>query len=260
LPEALYRAKPATGRRYLLVVRAGDESLHRNWIDAKSERNFDLLVSYYGTETGRYQNDGEYYHVLPGPRWTTHHAILRDHRYLHEIYDHVCFACDDLDADGATWNALFAFCDRQNFDLAQPAILGPVSYAITAPIPNLLYRLTTFVEVMCPVFSKRGLAICWPSFGESVSGWGLNHIWPKLLAEHQGKLAIIDAVRVTHTRALREGSLYQLIEDLGIDPTAERGRVMAQHGIEQADIRELSRVHRTMWRALLYRLKRNRGQ
>jgi hypothetical protein len=242
MPDPLCRSKPETGRRYLLVVRAGDDSLHRSWIDANKERNFDLLISYYGTEQGRYQSDGEYYHVLAGPRWTTHHAILRDNPRLRETYDYICFACDDLDADAATWNALFAFCERHGFDLAQPAIIGPVSYAITAPVPDLLYRITNFVEVMCPVFSKRALAVCYPGFGDSVSGWGLNHVWPRLLAKHQSKLAIIDSICVTHTRALREGSLYKVIEDLGIDPAAELASIMARNGIEHADIRELSRV------------------
>jgi hypothetical protein len=121
MTERVTRLQPETGRRYLLLVRAGDKSLHRNWIDANSERKFDLLVSYYGAQVGRYRDDGEFYHALAGPAWPTYHAIMRDNPQLRESYDYVGFADDDLDADTATWNALFAFCERQGFDLAQPS-------------------------------------------------------------------------------------------------------------------------------------------
>lgn len=255
MPEKLTRWKPEAGRRYLLLVRAGDNSLHRNWIDANTERKFDLLVSYYGAQEGRYRNDGEFYHVMAGPAWPAYHEIIRDNPHLRESYDYVGFADDDLDADMATWNALFVFCDRHGFDLAQPSIRGPISYPITAPVPNLLYRLTTFVEIMCPFFSRRALAVCYPSFGESVSGWGINHIWPRLLAKHRGKLAIIDSISVTHTRALRSGPLYQLLDDRVIDPTAELANVLVRYGIEGPDIREVSRVHRTVMHAILYKMK-----
>jgi hypothetical protein len=260
MPEPLTRLKPDAGRNYLLIVRAGDKSLHGNWIVADSERKFDLLVSYYGTTQDRYRNDGEFYHVLTGPGWPAYHEIMRDNPGLRERYDYVGFADDDLDADMATWNALFAFCRRHHFDLAQPSIIGPISYPITAPVPGLLYRLTNFVEIMCPIFSARALSICYPSFGESVSGWGINHIWPKWLAKHRGRLAIIDSISVTHTKPLRSGSLYVTLNDNGIDPTAELASVMARHGIEKADIRELKRVHKTILQAIWYKFSEAVGK
>ncbi len=256
MSEILSRLKPESGRRFLLIIRAGDRSVHQKWFDAGADRNFDLLISYYGTKAGRYQDDGKFYHEMTGPAWPAYHAIMRDNPRLRESYDHVGFADDDLDAKMPIWNALFAFCHRQGFDLAQPSILGPISYPITAPVPGLLYRRTNFVEIMCPIFSRRALAVCYPSFGESVSGWGINHIWPRLLAKHGGKLAIIDQHSVTHTRPLRSGTLYTHLQGQGIDPTAERASVMARHGIAEADIRELSRVHKTVLRSILYRIKK----
>ncbi len=255
MPDRLKQLKPDAGRRYLLAVRAGEESLHRNWIDANSERHFDLLVSYFGNVGGEYSDDGEYYHVMTGPPWPAYHEIMRNNPHLREKYDYVCFADDDLAAPASVWNALFICCDRHGFDLAQPAINGPISYPITAPVAGLRYRRTSFVENMCPVFSRRALAVCHATFGDSFSGWGISHIWPRLLAKNGSRLAIIDSVCVTHTRALRTGSLYKLLETSGVDPTSERNQVMANHGIEKADIRELSRVHINIWQAILYRLK-----
>ena len=259
MSERLTRLKPEAGRRYLLLVRAGDESLHRNWIDTSEDRKFDLLVSYFGAQEGRYREDGEFYHVQTGPAWPAYHEIMRNNPLLRESYDYIGFADDDLDADMATWNALFVCCEAHGFDLAQPSILGPVSYPITAPVPGLLYRRTNFVENMCPIFSRRGLSICHPSLGESVSGWGICHVWPKLLMQHDGRLAIIDQISVTHTRELHSGSLYRLLQDRGIDPMSERASVMARNGIEGPDIRELSRVPRVLPEKLT-RLKPEAGR
>ncbi len=245
ISDGSIRSKPATGRRFLAVVRAGDDSLHRNWIAGAGKRDFDLLVSYYGDTPEQFWKDADHYHVMGGARWPAHHAIVRANAALLDTYEHVCFACDDLDADAATWNALFHFCEDKNLDLAQPAILGPISYPITAPVEDCLYRLTTFVENMCPVFSKRALAVCGDSFAESVSGWGLNHLWPKLLMARGWKLAVIDDICVTHTRAMREGQLYKLLGDLGIDPETEKQSVLARYGIGKTDVRELSRIKRS---------------
>lgn len=262
--EGLIRSGTATSRRYLIVVRAGDESLHRNWLSGAEHRDFDLLVSYYGTHGHRYQTDADLYHAMAGTRWVGHHTILRDNPSLLEPYDFICFACDDLDADAATWNALFNFCETHILDLAQPAILGPVSFQITKPVKHALYRTTTYVECMCPVFSRRALGVCRPTFGESISGWGLGGVWSKLLRERDWNLAIIDAVCVTHTRPVGEGSLYKLLSDLGVDPSAEKNSVLARYGIAHQDVRELSRVHRSILHkvadvpALIARLRRFR--
>jgi len=55
-------------RKSLLVVRAGEDSLHSSWIRGRRDRNFDLLVSYYGAVPGKYERDGEHYHVMVGSR------------------------------------------------------------------------------------------------------------------------------------------------------------------------------------------------
>ena len=195
---------------------------------------------------------------MAGTRWAGHAAISRSDPTLFGAYDHVCFACDDLDASTSTWNALFRFCEKHALDLAQPSILGPISHQITAPIENGLYRLTTFVEVMCPIFSKRALELCEPTFGESLSGWGLDNVWPMLLRERGGRVAIIDMIQVRHTREVREGTLYTLLANLGVDPVTEWNSLRARYGIGEPDMRELSRVYRSTIRTLAWKLKRGR--
>ena len=43
-------------RRFLVVVRAGDTSLHPTWVDPGRPRSFDLVVSYYGRDPQKYRD------------------------------------------------------------------------------------------------------------------------------------------------------------------------------------------------------------
>jgi hypothetical protein len=166
-PEHGNAKRPAT-RRNLLVVRAGDDSLHPGWLAGEGPRDFDLLVSYYGRRPGRYRNEAEHYHEMQGPRWPAHNAICREHPEILVPYDRVCFACDDLVAELDTWNRLFATCWLYGLDLAQPAIEGHVSYEITRPVDGCVLRRTNFVENMCPVFSAKALMMLRDTFGKRV--------------------------------------------------------------------------------------------
>jgi hypothetical protein len=234
-------ARPAA-RRNLLVVRAGDGSLHPGWIAGAGTRDFDLLVSYFGRQPGRYRNEAEHYHEMQGPRWPAHNVICREHPGILAPYDQVCFACDDLVADLDTWNRLFATCRLYALDLAQPAIEGHVSYEITRPVDGCVLRYTNFVEIMCPVFSSRALTVLRDTFGESVSGWGLNWVWPKLLAGDAWRIGIVDSARVRHSRPLREGPLYPLLHNLGVNPIAELEALQARFEVLDKTPRELGRL------------------
>jgi hypothetical protein len=235
-------------RHNLIVVRAGDTSLHRRWMNDSSARKFDLLVSYYGavryygSVRGRYENRSDHYHEMPGPRWPAHDWLWRNRREIFDRYDRVAFVCDDVDAVTASWNLMFELCERFDLDLAQPAIDGYVNFAITQPVEGLLMRYTNNVEIMCPVFSRRALALCGDTFGEVVSGWGLEFVWASLLPYPQFKMAIVDQVCVSHTRPTREGSLRPVLDALGVDPKVERNEMLARRGLSDPQMVEIARL------------------
>ena len=229
-------------RKNLLIVRAGDASLHPRWLEGGRPRNFDLLVSYFGATPDLFSKDGEYYHVMTGPRWPAHHAICSRNAALLANYQHVGFACDDLEATTDTWNQAFQFCDWYELDLAQPAIEGHVMREITKPEAGCLLRYVSYVELMCPVFSRRALMRLQDTFAESVSGWGLPFVWSLRLPYPEFKMAIIDSVRVVHTSPVREGTLRPTLDALGIDPREEMKQVMARHGIERFWMGEHARL------------------
>jgi hypothetical protein len=237
-----YSPPPRAERPNLLIVRAGEGSLHPQWIMGNGDRNFDLLVSYYGEVEGRYREDADYYHVMRGPRWPAHDAICRTHEPLLASYEFVGFACDDLIGGPQAWSALFDICARYRLDLAQPAIEGPVSHEITRPVEDSILRYTNFVEIMAPVFSRRALAVAKSSFAESVSGWGLDVLWAHLLPPDYWRLAIVDAVRVAHSRPLRQGTLYPTLRALGVDPIGEINGIMSKFGLRSPVKTELYRI------------------
>lgn len=225
-------------RDNLIIARAGDDSLHPNWLASGDERSFDLMVSYYGTEPDRFRAGAEHYHAVPGARWPAHHAICQELWDLLKRYEYIAFACDDLEATSSTWDRLFAICRAHQLDLAQAAIDGPVSHAITKPQLRCLYRLTNFVEIMCPIFHRPILEKLRWTMGESQSGWGLDYLWSSLLPYPQFKLAIVDGAPVRHMRPIGQGSLQRVLEDRGVMKRDEMNRLFSKHGINKFPLLE----------------------
>ena len=44
-------------RQNLVIVRAGNSSLHEEWLTGAEERNWDLIVNYFGDDPQRYRRD-----------------------------------------------------------------------------------------------------------------------------------------------------------------------------------------------------------
>ena len=230
-------------RSNLLIVRAGDQSLHPTWLGAAGEpRNFDLMVSYFGATPGRFRDGADHYHAMVGPRWPAHDAICKESAELLARYDRIGFACDDLEAPLSAWNGLFQACDWYELDLAQPAVEGFVIRDITKPVDGLILRYTSYVEIMCPVFSRRAFERLRGTFSESVSGWGLPQLWSRVLPYPEYRMAVIDAVHIKHMSPIREGTLRPTLDALGIDPREEMMRVLEKHGIDKFWMGEHARL------------------
>ena len=82
---------PYVGKRNVLViVCAGDTSLHdeERWYAA--DRTYDLCVVYFGNDSvvaQRFERDSDYYHAQRGPKWQLIRAILQ--KGYHSKYDYV---------------------------------------------------------------------------------------------------------------------------------------------------------------------------
>ena len=194
-----------TPRRNLVVLRAGATSVHRDWRHdiTAADRNWDLCISWYDG-ADRFDPDPEAeYQVIQdnSQKWPAIHRLMAEGSPLWS-YDYILFPDDDL---AWSWHGInLAFETMRDFDLllAQPALEpdSHVIHAITRRVPGSRVRFTNFVEVMTPIFSNEALRVCAPTFGLSRIGFGLDHLWPKLLGEPESRIGIIDCTAVAHTR------------------------------------------------------------
>ncbi len=199
--------------RFLVVVRAGDQSLHPQWTRTLATRDWDLVVSYFGDDPHRFRDAGETRIDDKGLKWQGLHALLTRDGFWRR-YDYVWFPDDDLAADQATISAFFAHVVELKLSLAQPALswTSHYSHPVTIQLPGFRVRWTNFIEIMAPCFERGFLETCLPTFAENLSGWGLDWVWPHRLGVETRRSAVIDAVAVTHTRPVGGPSRRKLRE------------------------------------------------
>jgi hypothetical protein len=230
---------PQGSRRCLVVVRAGDNSLHPAWLDphASEPRLWDLHLSYYGKLRDPFPDRSSDVTLSFEPG--TSFCGLADcfekapFRRPLESYDWIWLPDDDLLIDQQGINAFFQYVMKYDLKLAQPALheKSYVSHMITVRHYGSLLRFTDYVEVMCPCFSRRALMRCLPYFRETISSWGIDFLFAKELGHAPRSLAIIDATPVVHTRKVGAGAHYHRMREARRDPWKELDYVMAKHGL-----------------------------
>ncbi|WBW96648.1 DUF707 domain-containing protein [Oceanirhabdus sp. W0125-5] len=214
----------------LIICRAGDSSLHKNWLSKSNNDNFDLVISYYGDKGNLYVEDCVYYEKQKGTKFPSLYKLISNNIKSIMEYDIIWIADDDLLINNESINRMFNIFYSKKLWLAQPSLThnSYYSYPLTLKKEGLLLRYTNFVEEMAPIFSREALLRCLYSFSESQSGWGLDLIWPKILGYPTNKIAIIDAVSVHHTRKIWTGPQYKLFN---IDPWTEATMVTKKYDV-----------------------------
>lgn len=216
-------------RRFLVMARAGDNSLHRHWL-AGGPRNFDLFLSCYGKEPTRHEGSAEHLRVAGSTKWPALHDHIRDETELVRRYEAVWFPDDDVLMDAPAVSRMFELFAAFRLSLAQPSLTLDSHFSHSAVLrdPSYLVRYVNFVEVMAPVFSSSALRLLHPTFAKSRIGWGLDLLWPQLLAREPGdhRIGLIDAAPMTHTRPVGGGDIY-----------------VGREGVREADIDRLAALY-----------------
>jgi hypothetical protein len=236
-----WRIDPARGRRRnLVLIGAGEHSLHHRWPQDGGDggRNWDLGIIFYG-DAANYPPAGAHECAihLPGTgKFAALHAVLHEGSALWQ-YERIFLPDDDLLMSWRDITRLFAICERHGLLLAQPALTAQsfVAHGMTRQREGSVLRFVRFVEGMAPVFTGQALRLVLPTFTLTHSGWGIDHIWPKLLGEPARGLAIIDAVPMTHTRAV--GTNYSRFR-----ARREMARLLGACGVRM-DFSECGAIH-----------------
>lgn len=183
-------------RNFLVYCSVGKEGIVGKWLTG--DREYDIALNYWSTP----QNYGEEYHFeTPGQKWygvavNLPHMRAFDYKAIAIIDDDLEFTTDQL-------NQLFNYGILHSFNLWQPALIKDsyISHQIVLQVNNSGHRQTTFVEIMTPFFSFKGLCKLYWTFGMSETGWGLDtYLWP-LILKKEG-MAIVDELPVKHMRPL----------------------------------------------------------
>ncbi|MGU3330815.1 hypothetical protein ACLBXB_28280 [Methylobacterium mesophilicum] len=215
--EVMSKVPHPSDAKMLAVVRCGDESLHETW--ASNDRDFDFAISYYGNDPNKTFPGVSYVEHRKGGKWDGLYGFFTNFPEVVEQYDFFWFPDDDISARAIDINRMLHTAVVHKLELFQPSLDNDSYYShiITVSHPTLLLRYTNFVEIMAPVLSRSLLKAALPSISETRSGFGLDFVWPLMIAElglgSQNKTAIIDSVTVCHTRPVG-GNLHKFMRSL----------------------------------------------
>jgi len=230
-------------RKYLVFVRAGQKSLHPEWLMQEPYRNWDCVVSWWGSEP---EDCGEEYRVTGGAlKCDAFAEYYAANPGISARYRFVLIADDDIRIKPGDISRIFETCERHGLVLAQPALgwKSWVNHPITLRNPFTTIRAVTFVEMMMPVFSAATLGDLIHTFKLTKSGSGVDWAWAHYL-RGRNALHIIDAVACEHTKRADpvHGALYVKMRAEGVDPWAEYQSIQERFPIA-GGIRPLSNGH-----------------
>jgi hypothetical protein len=199
----------------LVVVRAGDKSLHGCWREGAQLGHFDLVVSHFGENQNLYCSPEENKVARKGGKWDGIHALLIEEPAITEKYDYFWFPDDDVSVSSGDVSRLFEIARLNLLDVCQPSLSHDSFYShiIYLQCPSFKLRYVNSVEIMVPCIAKRSLQRILPFFSSTRSGFGLDGLWTKLMEDNFRKSAIIDTISVTHTRPIG-GELHRQMKRL----------------------------------------------
>ena len=220
-------ADEAVSRRsnWCVFTSAGDYSNVGAWIPTDGNRKWDLIVAFYGdseAECAQLTAIADRLIRSRGSKFQNLRSIFLQSPELFSGYEYIWVADDDLILNPRDIDRLFELASRYDFWVCQPAFspLGRVSYEITSK-GGAHVRITTYVEVTCPMFRADKLFEFLRIYDGTLVGWGIDWWYCNVFdVIRYRKAAIIDEIVVTNPHAHQRRGGKREIESL--QPTAVR--------------------------------------
>ena len=187
--------------KFLAVIRCGDNSLHKNWVNDNAQ--FDVILSYFGENIPYSLDNIKYVHHFKGSKWEGLYDLFHNHPELWADYDYIWLPDDDLDSTVENINLFFELMQKYQFDLCQPALTN-----------NSYYSYKDLLQ----------------TFNENKSGWGLDFYWPILFKEENIKVGVIDSTPIHHTRPV--GIAGHGSSDKTLSPLNELHQLLDKYSLE----------------------------
>jgi hypothetical protein len=246
LREASPRRKVGPPARNLVFTSAGDRSNISRWLTGR--RNFDLWISYYGDEPGRYADVADFYNARRDAKFGNLKFVYDTWPDLLASYDSVLVTDDDVVISGAQMSRLFDLRDELDLWLLQPAFspLGKISWDITRAQWGCRLRFTNFVETTCPLFRKDKLDAFMRVFDPVLFGIGTDWWFMDSLGKDKdidGKVAIVDAITCINPWDRSKGGVREF-DRLQSQSDSELvwDMVRAKYGVDRRPLRQFGRI------------------
>ncbi len=220
-----------SARKNLVVVRAGKNSLHAQWLRGAENRTWDLIVSLYDPDAC-FDHDADIAVVQQrGGKWDGLYALFSQTDLLSR-YDYIWLPDDDIAANPADIDAMFDAMRRYDLDVAQPSLTRDsyFTHFLLMSCPGFTLRYSNFIEVMVPCVKACLLQAVLQDFKHCMSGWGMDYIWCRLSEDGRYKAAILDRIAVRHTRPLGKALRGQMAK-IGIAPKEEENILRARYNV-----------------------------
>jgi hypothetical protein len=229
-------SRPASGRRFLVVVRAGETSLHGQWLAGGPSRNWDIVVSWYGTSAYEPVADETVINIKGGVG-DGYYRTFAALPHLIDAYDFFWLPDDDIATDGATISRLFEIAAGEGLQICQPALSHDsyFSHPHTLASPSFRLRYTSMVEVMAPCLSRERLRAVMPWFRDNALCAGVDWIWTRLEADNRNRAAIIDETVMRHTRPVGVFLRQRIPLGRGEKKRGREREVLAHFGLSRGD-------------------------
>ena len=187
--------------RYLVISRIGSQSLHSGWLTPTADREFDVLLSAYGTDIVDPGGEGIFFEHRAGSKVAGYAAVLDAHADFIAQYDYVALFDDDLSTNPRDLTRLFQIVAAHGFKIAQPALTHDSHFTFACLLHHPAFRLrhVNYIEMMCPVFRQDALQAVRPLYRMGYES-GIDLIWCNLVGTSPKDFAVIDDVVVRHTR------------------------------------------------------------
>ena len=126
-------------------------------------------------------------------------------------------------------NRLFKRFRTFGLSMGQPALVGNnVNHPTTRRDRRYRFRYVTFVEMMCPVFTRESLYELLDTFEMTRSGWGVDCVWARRFMDR--RVGILDEVPVRHLKPRSsDGPYYQKLLAENVDAEEEMNEVLREH-------------------------------
>ena len=223
-------------RRFLVFLVAAEGVSHPLLGKLLDDRAYDLAVRFYGPPgvNAGFLDAADY--VLTGGLSKFHAAaqFLEQCRLIGR-HEGVLFMDGDLRFDPAALQSFLERASAAGFSLAQPALSRDSFSYWKMPYHHaqFAYRETSFVEIMCPFLSDTALRKLLPTFTQSISGYGLDLVWPTLLPGQ--RIGVVDSFEIQHKEMvdMKGGPFYRYLSTLGIHPHEEESRLLEIYGVQR---------------------------